>query len=554
MTVGGGFPVPLSTRPIPQPRVPHRWYIRFLLATGIVAAATVLRLLVDPLIHDQIPYFIYVASVVVATWFYGVDAGVFSTGLAAFVGNYFFVPQRYEVIPHGEDWIAMGLFAVVGVGLVWQVGRWKRAERTLFAHAGRLQQQADELRALNEEAARQTVTLRALHTEAERINRVKDEFLATLSHELRTPLNAVVGWAYLLDGRRLNDRQMAEASDSILRNSLAQVRIVEDLLDVSAIISGKLRLQTATVDVGEVVQSAVDAIAPAAAAKDIKIRSVLTPNSRLVGDSDRLRQITWNLVSNAVKFTPKHGQVEVRVEQVESQIRLSVTDTGIGIDAEFLPHLFERFTQADSSFSRRHGGLGLGLAIVRHLAELHGGTVSAESAGRDQGATLTVTLPVQAVAGPSPVRVEDHPSPHTVHPVPTLALQGIRVLVVDDEPDARDLVRAVLTQYGADVRTAESASEGFDTLLGWRPHVLVADIGMPEEDGYSFLRRVRALSAAQGGAVPAAALTAYAQREDRERALAAGFQEHLSKPVPPECLAETVGHLARREVPSDLPS
>jgi signal transduction histidine kinase/CheY-like chemotaxis protein len=526
--------VPLSTKTIPQLHVPRRWFIRFLLAAGIVGVATLLRGLVDPLIHEQIPYFIYVAAVVVATWVCGVDAGIFSTVLAAFAGNYFFVPPRYQLIPHAEDWIAMGMFAAVAFGLVWLVGRWKRAERSLYAHADRLQQQADELR--------------VLHREAERINRVKDEFLATLSHELRTPLNAVVGWAYMLRGGGLDDRQVDEASETILRNSLAQVRLIEDLLDVSRIISGKLRLRTATVDLGEVVQSAIDAISPAAAAKDIQIHPALTPNSRLVGDSDRLRQIAWNLVSNAVRFTPKHGRVDVLVEQKDSQIRLTVTDTGIGIEAEFLPHLFERFTQADSSMTRRHGGLGLGLAIVRHLAELHGGTVSAQSPGRDRGATFSVTLPVQAVAQPTAAAPTEHPTAEqSADHVSPLALKGIRVLVVDDDPDARELVKAVLTQHGADVRVAASAHEGFDEVRDWRPDVLVADIGMPEEDGYSFLRRVRTLSVAEGGSIPAAALTAYAQREDRERALAAGFQEHVPKPVPPEQLAEVVARLARRD-------
>ena len=534
--------MPLSTKALPQPRVPRRWYIRFLLAVAIVAVATLLRALVDPLIHDQIPYFIFVASAVVTTWFCGVDAGLFGTVLAAFAGNYFFVPPRYELVPHGEDWIAMGLFAPVASGLVWLIGRWRRAERSLYARAHRMQEQAQRLQ-------EQTEELRGLNTEAERINRVKDEFLATLSHELRTPLTAVVGWAHMLKQGVLSERQLEDASDTILRNSQLQIRLIEDLLDVSRIISGKLHLNLAAMNMSDVVQQALDTVQPAAAAKAIELRASLSHDVVLVGDADRLRQVAWNLLSNAVKYTPKHGWVDVRVEKKQSQIYLTVSDSGMGVEREFLPHLFERFTQADSSTTRRHGGLGLGLAIVRHIAELHGGTVVAVSEGTDKGATFTVTLPIRAVAEPRdgeaslrPTREESH---QTVDP---LALHGIRVLVVDDEPDARTLVEAVLRQYGADVRAAGSAQEAFQELQRWRPDVLVADIGMPVEDGYSLLRRVRALSAAEGGSIPAAALTAYAQHEDRERAFAAGFQEHVAKPVPPQRLAHVVARLASRDV------
>jgi len=534
--------VPLSTKPLPQPRVLPRWYLRFVLAIAIVGAATLLRQLVDPLIHDQVPYFVYVGSVVLATWFCGVDAGIVSTILAAFIGNYLFVQPRYEFVPHGEDWLAMALFAALALGLVWQVGRWKRAERSLYARAHRMQEQAHQMR-------EQTEELRRLNAEAERINRVKDEFLATLSHELRTPIHAVVGWAYLLKQGTLSRGQLAKASDTILRNSQLQIRLIDDLLDVSRIIGGKLDLNLAAINVADVVQQALDIVQPAALAKDIDLRTSLSHDAVLVGDADRLRQVVWNLLSNAVKFTPKHGWVQVRGEKKESQIHLTVSDSGMGIEPEFLPHLFERFTQADSSTTRRHGGLGLGLAIVRHIVELHGGTVSAASEGKDKGATFRVTLPIRAVAEPldgdEKLRRTDEEAEKAVEP---LALQGIRVLVVDDEPDARTLVEAVLRQYGAVVRAAGSAQEAFQEVRRWRPNVLVADIGMPVEDGYSLLRRVRALSASEGGSVPAAALTAYAQDEDRQRAFAAGFQEHVAKPVPPERLASVVARLASRDV------
>jgi len=553
--------VPLSIDALSEPPIPRHWLVRYALAAGIVAVASLLRLLVDPLIHDQIPYFIYVAAVVVATWFCGAGAGVFGTVLSAFVGNYLFVLPRYEVIPHGEDWIAMALFALVALGLVWQVGRWRRAERVLRGQAHELQAQGQELRIQAQELRAQSEALqaqgrelqaqaeryKALHEEAQRVNRVKDEFLATLSHELRTPLNAVVGWAYMLGGGDLDDGQVADASEAILRNAQAQVRLIEDLLDVSRVISGKLHLRLAPIDMAGVVQSALDAIRPAADAKSVDIRASLLPGANLIGDPDRLRQVAWNLVSNAVKFTPKHGRVEVRLERRDSQIQLTVSDTGIGVEPEFLPHLFERFTQADSSLTRRHGGLGLGLAIVRHISELHGGTVGAESGGKDLGATFSVTLPVRAVTEP----VADEAAPCDTERGAAderrpEALEGIRVLVVDDERDARELVQAVLRQYGADVRAVASAEDAFHEVRRWRPDVLVADIGMPDEDGYTFLRRVRALAAAEGGTTPAAALTAYALREDRERALAAGFQEHVAKPVPPARLADVVARLACR--------
>jgi CheY-like chemotaxis protein/two-component sensor histidine kinase len=347
----------------------------------------------------------------------------------------------------------------------------------------------------------------------------------------------------------LSRDQLANASDTILRNSQLQIRLIEDLLDVSRIIGGKLHLNLAAINIADVVQQALDTVQPAALARDIDLRTSLSHDAVLVGDSDRLRQVVWNLLSNAVKFTPKHGWVQVRGEKKESQIHLTVSDSGMGVEPEFLPHLFERFTQADSSTTRRHGGLGLGLAIVRHIVELHGGTVSAASEGKDKGATFRVTLPIRAVAEPldgdEKLRRTDEEAEKAVEP---LALQGIRVLVVDDEPDARTLVEAVLRQYGAVVRAAGSAQEAFQEVRRWRPNVLVADIGMPVEDGYSLLRRVRALSASEGGSVPAAALTAYAQDEDRQRAFAAGFQEHVAKPVPPERLANVVARLASRDV------
>ena len=503
--------------PFETPRSPLS---RYALAVGIVVAATLLRSAVDPLIHDQIPYFIYVAAVVVATWFCGVDGGVLATVLAAFAGNYFFVPLRYELIPHGEDWVAMGLFAAVALGLIWQVGRWRRAERVL----------------------------RRLNAEAEQMSRLKDEFLATLSHELRTPLNAILGWAQLLDAGRLDAARQKEAARVIMRNAQAQSRLVHDILDVSRIISGKMHLKLAPVDMRAVVSAAVDTLRPAARAKGIDIQAVLPLRLMMVGDADRLQQIAWNLLSNAVKFTPKGGRVNVRVEQLESQVVLTVADTGIGMEPDFLPYLFERFRQADSSTTRRHGGLGLGLAVVRHLVELHGGTVCAQSAGPNLGSTFTVALPIRAIAGHAR-EAGGEDALGSVAPVEVPKLGGIRVLVVDDQADARELVREALTEFGATVRVVASAQEAIEMLRDWRAHVLVADIGMPEEDGYSLIKRLRTLSPNVGGAIPAVALTAYAREEDRLRILAAGYQEHLAKPATPRHIAFVVETLAAGRSP-----
>jgi signal transduction histidine kinase/ActR/RegA family two-component response regulator len=496
--------------------------LRYGLAMAIVFVATAMRFAVDPLIHDQIPYFIYIAGVVIATWFCGWGGGLVATGLSALVGNYFFVAPRYEFIPHGEDWIAMTLFAAVSLFLVAQVGRWSDAERELRIQHGELQ---------------------TLHAETERMNRVKDEFLATLSHELRTPLNAVIGWAHLLADPRLEADKRQHAAEVILRNGQAQAALVQDMLDISRIITGKVTLHIAATDMSVVVMHAIETVGPAQRAKHIDLRYDLAEDAVVAGDHDRLRQIVWNLLSNAVKFTPKGGRVDVRTTIADSQFVLTVSDTGIGIESDYVPRMFQRFSQADSSTTREFGGLGVGLAIVRYLVELHGGTVTAESPGRGQGATFTVRLPIRAIVQPEQAPAhEDHPA---VEQEPAPRLDRLRVLVVDDEPDARELVQAALARLGAEVRTAALASEAFESLGRWRPDVIVSDIGMPGEDGYSLIRRIRALSPAAGGRIPAVALTAYAQEADRVKAHAAGYQAHVAKPVTPNHLARVVADSAK---------
>jgi len=377
---------------------------------------------------------------------------------------------------------------------------------------------------------------------AEAANRAKDEFLATLSHELRTPLSPILGWVRLLRSGDLDGAATARGLEVIERNVRAQTQLIEDLLDVSRIITGKLRLEVRPMDLVAVVEAGIEAVRPAADAKAIHIESRLDPMaSAMVGDPDRLQQVVWNLVSNAVKFTPKEGRVEVELDRVDAHARLRVKDTGKGIPATFLPHVFDRLRQADSTSTRAHGGLGIGLAIVRHLVELHGGTVAAESAGEGKGATFSVELPVSAA--------------ETQRPAPDVAteqegavrLDGVRVMVVDDEADTRDLLSFSLRNYGAEVTALGSASEALAAIQQDKPDVLVSDIGLPGDDGYALIRQVRALDEDRGGRVPAAALTAYAKDEDRHRAIAAGFQAHVTKPVELAELASVVASLAGRE-------
>ena len=394
---------------------------------------------------------------------------------------------------------------------------------------------------------------RAALAEAEQAGRMKDEFLATLSHELRTPLNAIVGWTQILRAPGADADDLAEGLAVIDRNARAQTQIIEDILDMSRIISGKLRLDVQRVDLAQLVRAGADTVRPAADAKGVRLQVVLDPLAGpITGDPGRLHQVFWNLLSNAVKFTPRGGRVQVVLERVNSHVEVGVTDTGEGIAAGFVPHVFDRFRQADGSTTRRHGGLGLGLAIVKQLVELHGGSVAVRSPGPGQGATFTVALPLTithpAAADDAPTVAREHPSAEVPSDAQRLAcdgLKGVAVLVVDDEPDARDVVRRLLEQCGAAVRTAGSAAEALLRLQARVPTVLVSDIGMPGEDGYALIRQVRALPPAQGGRVHALALTAYARAADRMRALEAGFQMHLSKPVEPAELVVTVAALAK---------
>ena len=390
------------------------------------------------------------------------------------------------------------------------------------------------------EAARRT---------AEAASRVKDEFLATLSHEIRTPLNAVLGWTRILKARETDPGTIKRAIEVIDRNANAQLTLISDMLDMSRIATGKLRLEVAPVDVEPVTLSAIDVIRPAAEAKSLRIVTELSPQiPPVMGDADRLVQVVWNLLSNAVKFTPRGGSITVALRSEEGNVSLSVTDTGQGIDPAFLPHVFERFKQADPSSARRHGGLGLGLALVRELVELHGGTVGVSSPGLGQGTTFTVQLPAPVegmiAASPSRSAITDAAA----------SLEGMRVLIIEDEEDAREILTRSVGDFGAEVTAVASVADALAHLRacggGALPHVILSDIGMPEADGYVLLRALGQLPREHGGAVPAIAVTAYATASDRKHALTAGFKEHLEKPVAPLALAAAIARVTGGVAPA----
>ena len=391
------------------------------------------------------------------------------------------------------------------------------------------------------------------YNDAQVANRLKDEFLATLSHELRTPLNAILGYSRMLQSGMLTPDKHAHALHTVERNATSLTQIVEDVLDVSRIISGKIRLNIQSVDLPAVVSDAIATVMPAADAKQIRVQTILDPRAAPIsGDPDRMQQIVWNLVSNAVKFTPKHGTVQVRLERVNSHVEIVVSDTGAGIPPDFLPHIFERFRQADSGTTREHGGIGLGLAIVRHLVELHGGTIHAVSGGHEKGSTFRVRLPIMIVHHEEPLERRVHPTTNLARRETQLPdLGGLSVLAVDDDADARSLVSETLESRGARVVAVESAQEALDTLQRTRPDILLADIGMAHTDGFDLIKRIRQSSDQAIREVPAAALTAYARAEDRMKVLQSGFQMHLAKPVDPAELIVAVASLAKRAAPPE---
>jgi PAS domain S-box-containing protein len=419
----------------------------------------------------------------------------------------------------------------------------KKAEEALKKAMG-------EAEVANRERLQLLDSEREARSQAERASRMKDEFLATLGHELRTPLNAVLGWANILRHGNLQGEELKQGLDIIERNARVQAQIIEDLLDMSRIISGKVRLDVQWIELSAILNESIETLRSAAQAKGVHLQVWLDPFIRPIsGDPNRLQQVFWNLLNNAIKFTPKDGKVEVLLKHASTEVEVSVIDTGEGIAPEFLPYIFDRFQQGDASTTRRHGGLGLGLAIVKQLVELHGGNVRVQSDGLGKGATFSVRLPLAAIY--SEPKKEDHLPAATLRenpPMPEVSLAHIRVLAVDDEIDARDLVKKLLEMAGATVSTAGSASEAMEHILAERPDVLVCDIGMQEEDGYSLIRRLRAIEKKEEGVLPAVALSAYARSEDRTKAIRSGFQIHLAKPVEPAELLAVISSLAGRAV------
>lgn len=421
--------------------------------------------------------------------------------------------------------------------------------KSLEAEIAERKQAEEALRAIKDELESLLMREQMARAEAETANRMKDEFLATVSHELRTPLNAIIGWSHMLLRTSLDQATATRALKTIERNAKSQAQLIEDILDVSRVITGKLRLNIGPVDAAAVINAAIDSVQLAADSKAIRLEVTLDPSTRHIsGDASRLQQIVWNLLSNAIKFTPSGGRVEVRLERAGADVQIRVSDTGQGISADFLPFIFDRFRQADGTSTRRHGGLGLGLAIVRHLIELHGGTVSANSAGEGCGTTFTIRLPHAGAQEPSSRRskVESfwtgESAKTNLKPLPSL--DGLRVMLVDDDRDSLQILTVMLAEYGAEVHAVTSVAEGIESLQWYKPDVVVSDLAMPGENGYSLISRVKALEAESGKQIPTVALTAYVRVEDRARALAAGFNLFVPKPVDPNELITAIANLA----------
>ena len=425
----------------------------------------------------------------------------------------------------------------------------KQARKELNEASERLKLALEATKKARAEAEKAAAENERLYRQAEESSRLKEEFLATISHELRTPLSAILGWARMLRLGQLSPENNAKALDTIERNARAQAQLVDDLLDVSRIITGKLRMDVRPSDPNSFIDAAVEAVRPAADAKGVRVQKVVDTGAiSIPGDPVRLQQVVWNLLSNAIKFTPRGGRVQIRSERVNSHLEIVVSDTGQGISHDFLPHVFDRFRQADQKTSRQHGGMGLGLAIVRHLVEMHGGTVSANSEGEGKGATFTVMLPIAPVYQVDASGGRVHPAARDLLPPDDVTdrLDELEILVVDDEADTRELLKQGLEYCGATVSVAGSATEAVEAITTKTPDILISDIGMPGVDGYDLIRQIRRLPAAKGGKVPAIALTAYTRTEDRLQALRAGYDMHVPKPVELAELVAVAASVVRR--------
>jgi signal transduction histidine kinase/ActR/RegA family two-component response regulator len=494
--------------------------LRYFVAIAATAVAFAARFLLKSSLGDVAPLLLFTLSVMVSAWFGGLGPGLLATALSLLLGDYFFIAE--SVAERIEEVLFLGIGISISI----------LSQARLSLEAKRQQLLASE------QDARRA---------AEDANRLKDEFLSTVSHELRTPLTAINGWAQMLRAGRLDAAQSARALETIVRSAKSQNQLINDLLDVSRIIVGKLRLDVAPLKLGTVIEAAIETVRPAAEAKGIHLSVLLDPAAEAVsGDAERLQQVVWNLLSNAVKFAPKGGRVEIRLKRADAHVEIIVGDNGQGIRPEFLPYVFERFRQENSGTNRPQGGLGLGLAIVRHIVELHGGTVRVASEGLGKGATFTVALPAAQVRPMSPHEFRDNTPGRSLEPPNPPSLVGIHALFVDDEADAREIITMLLAGCGAEVRTASSAPEAMSACDEWRPEILIADIGMPGEDGYTLIKKLRALEKLRGGHIPAIALTAYARQEDRLRALSAGYERHVPKPIEPNELLAAVASLANR--------
>ena len=526
---------------------------RYGVALLAVALATAVRAAISPLIEFRGPFVLMYLAVAVASWYGGAGPGLFATLLSSILAISLFLDPAYTVASLPPSYIVFTVLFFIGGTLISVLAEsMHRANERAELTAQELRQQVQERERiaieLEESAKRENAAL----VESEIAHRAKDEFLATVSHELRTPLNSILGWAQMLQTGRLNHSDVAQAYEAIERSARHQAKLIEDVLDVARIITGNVRFSPAPVEPIAIIENALEIVRPTAEAKGVNLTTDLDAHAGSVsGDEARLQQVVWNLLSNAIKFTPKGGSIEVRLTRVHSHIEIAVTDTGEGIDRHFLPFAFHRFRQAVGSSLRLHGGLGMGLAIVRHLVEIHGGTVEAASEGLGKGSRFTVKLPVLSAAASADLEDEhsENGGPHAAaiaHFEFKPLLKGIRVLIAEDETDAREMLEKVLGGSGADVRACATAAETFAEVQQWNPDVLVSDVGMPDEDGYSLIKRIRDLPENKGGRIPAMALTGYARPEDRVRAISAGFQTHAPKPVEPGDLVAAVAELAER--------
>jgi signal transduction histidine kinase/CheY-like chemotaxis protein len=504
-----------------------------LLSYGVVIASVALAVLVTlwlkPVLNHSV-FILFFAAVSFSAWDGGLKSGLLATILSVIACNYFFLPSIYlqkQIRP--ASLVLILIFSLVSLlisGLNEQLRVAKKSADESLVKAKQAGEERDQL--LERE--------RAAREEAVAANRVKDEFLAVLSHELRSPLNSILGWSKLLVERKYDEATTTRALQIIERNAKLQAELIEDLLDISRILQGKMSLKIGVVNLVSPIEAAIEIVRLAAQAKSIEIKTVYPLNVvQVAGDYNRLQQVLWNLLSNAVKFTPINGHVEVQLSASDTHAQIQISDTGQGIQPNFLPYVFDYFRQENSTTTRESGGLGLGLAIVRHIVELHGGTVTASSPGVGLGSTFIVTFPLKAIVSDKTEKLDvssDSPD-----------FTSLKVLVVDDDLDTRELVVFILEEYGATVNHVASAQQVLDVLPSWQPDLLISDIGMPEMDGYMLLRQLRALPVEKGGQIPAIALTAYAQERDFQHMKQAGFTRYITKPVDPMVLTEVVAEL-----------